>query len=506
MRKITVIALLLAAMAATRALADEGFNVPRGPCGSAPPATPHRRKAGEAFPPLPLPATPLRRTEKKRPPAPPPLIAKIQYGQVKEIERDGQTIRYHDWNKDPGDVAMLVNVANQTLGLRYTHKRGPLAAFDADPAQFPIYYFTGSDEFSFSEQEVARLREFVRNGGTVWGDTCFGDTDFFAAFSREMNRVLPGRQWRRLPDDHPLFHCYYRIDEVSYTRPVPEAGGETGSPVIFGLDNGDRTAVILSRYDLSCGWDGHIRDGAYSVHPKDARKLGVNMIAYALATFRLGRYQSAAKLYYEEQERARGDFVFAQARLTDNWDTQPNAIANLLKFVTANTSAEVKFQRRAVDLVAEELQEYPFLYMAGRYDFELTEAQVQALRRYLTSGGFLLASPSAGRREFDRAFRREIARVLPDHKLEPLPAAHPVYTILNNVDGVRYSDYVASLGESPSALPLEGIQLGGTAAVIYSPYGIGGGWRGFDHPFGRDIAHRDAVRLGVNIVLYAMTH
>jgi hypothetical protein len=30
--------------------------------------------------------------------------------------------------------------------------------------------------------------------------------------------------------------------------------------------------------------------------------------------------------------------------------------------------------------------------------------------------------------------------------------------------------------------------------------------RGFDNPFGRDIAAADATRLGVNIILYAMTH
>lgn len=144
--------------------------------------------------------------------------------------------------------------------------------------------------------------------------------------------------------------------------------------------------------------------------------------------------------------------------------------------------------------------------MAGLYDFELTEAQVQALRRYLSNGGFILASPASGRREFDRAFRREIARVLPDHKLEPLPADHPVYSILNRIERVGYTDYVASLGETPPALPLEGIQLGGTTVVIYCPYGLGGGWRGFDSPFGRDVAQQDAVKLGVNVVLYATTH
>jgi len=501
-----VLTLIVLAAIGSQALADDGFNVPKGPCGSAPVAKPQRRKAGESFPPLPLPATPLRRTEKKRPPSPPALIAKIQFGEIKTYEHDGKEVRYYDWNKDPGDIPMLINVANQTLGLQYTQKCGPMRAFDPDPAQYPIFYFTGSDDFTLSDQEVARLREFVRNGGTVWGDTCFGDPDFFQAFSREMNRVLPDRQWRLLTPDHPLFHSFYKIEEVTYTREVPEANGTAGPPIFFGLDVGDRTAVVLSRYDLSCGWDGHVRKGAMSVSPNDARRLGVNMIAYALATYRLAAYQSTAKIYYEEEERARGDFVFAQAKLTDNWDTQPNAIANLLKYVTANSSAEVKFQRRAVDLTSDGLQQYPFLYMTGLYDFELTDAEVQALRRYLASGGFLVASPSSGRREFDAAFRRAMQTVFPDHPLQALPAEHPVYTILNRVDAVNYTDYVKSLDETPPPLPLEGIQIGATTSVIYSPYGLGGGWRGFDHPFGRDVACDDAVKLGVNIVLYGMTH
>ncbi len=427
------VVLALAVAAAADALAAGDFNVPKGPCGSAPVAKPQRRTGGESFPPLPLPATPLRRTEKKRPPSPPVLVAKIQFGDVKEVDHDGKQIRYYDWNKDPGDVDNLLNIGNHALNIRYTKKQGPLEAFTPDPAQFPVYYYTGSDDFTLSDAEVARLRDFLRSGGTVWGDTCFGDPDFFKAFTREFSRVLPGHDWHRLGSDHPLFHCYYQIDEVSYTQPVPEAPGGKGRPVVYGLDLGDRTAVILGRYDMSCGWDGHIRKGAYSVEPNDARRLGVNMVVYALGVHELARYQSTAKVYYEEQQRARGDFVFAQAKIVGNWDTEPNAIANLLKLVAANTSAEVKFQRKAVDLVSDELQQYPFLYVTARENFVLSDAQVQALRRYLTSGGFLLASPSSGMREFDAAFRREMARVLPNHPLAPLPADHPVYSILNRI-------------------------------------------------------------------------
>jgi hypothetical protein len=71
---------------------------------------------------------------------------------------------------------------------------------------------------------------------------------------------------------------------------------------------------------------------------------------------------------------------------------------------------------------------------------------------------------------------------------------------------VEYAPYTMVTDEEPPALPLEGCRVGGRTAVVYSPYDVGGGWRGFDHPYGRAVAHQDAVKLGVNIVLYAMTH
>ena len=56
-------------------------------CGPPPQAKPQSRTGGESFPPLPLPATPLRRTEKKRPPAPPSLVGKMALGPIRYVRR-----------------------------------------------------------------------------------------------------------------------------------------------------------------------------------------------------------------------------------------------------------------------------------------------------------------------------------------------------------------------------------------------------------------------------------
>ena len=56
-------------------------------CGPPPPAKPQHQTGGESFAPLPLPVTPLRRSEKKRPPSPPALIGKMAMGQAPGDQR-----------------------------------------------------------------------------------------------------------------------------------------------------------------------------------------------------------------------------------------------------------------------------------------------------------------------------------------------------------------------------------------------------------------------------------
>ncbi|MGB3087082.1 MAG: hypothetical protein WBC53_05055, partial [Phycisphaerae bacterium] len=63
--RITQVLMLTILAGLVASLAVEAAAQPRT-CGPPPQATPQRRTAAESFPPLPLPATPLRRTEKKR--------------------------------------------------------------------------------------------------------------------------------------------------------------------------------------------------------------------------------------------------------------------------------------------------------------------------------------------------------------------------------------------------------------------------------------------------------
>jgi hypothetical protein len=469
-----------------------------------PPAAPKRIKGGESFPPLPLPATPLRRTERKREPAPPALIGKIRYGGTRLwTSAEGESFLINDWESEKGDLPVLLGRVASALGTRYRFEVTDLETFSRDPDELPILYFTGHGELNLSPEQRVALREYVVQGGTILGVACHGTPAFSVAFMQEMARVFPGRPLKPLPPDHPVYHSVYDVDQVAYSPFVK--GHDDGMPYLLGIDFGCRTGVILSPLCLTCGFANvqHTQCPAWSAG--DASRIGVNLIAYALAELPLGKFLSRTKVYYESEERARGDFVFAQVRHGGDWDPDPSAAANLLRAVSQLTSATVKFKRASV-APSDDLTGVPFLYVTGHDDFRFTDAEAANLRAFLESGGFLLADACCGRQSFDAAFRREIRHVLPDRPLKPLAPDHPVFTALLNSTEVAYTPLVTRERPGLAHPEMEGVEIDGVLRILYSRYDLGNGWEGVDHPFTRGLAAPDALKVAVNAIVYAMTH
>jgi hypothetical protein len=256
---------------------------------------------------------------------------------------------------------------------------------------------------------------------------------------------------------------------------------------------------------MTCSWANVKHTKCPSWNSGDGARMGVNLVAYSLAYLPLGKYLSKTKVYYESEKRSRGDFVFAQVRHAGEWDPDPSAAANLLRGVAALTSAKVKFKRTAVKLT-DDLSGVPFLYLTGHDDFTFSKEEIANLRSFLDRGGFLLADACCGRRAFDHAFRREIKRALPEAPLKPLSPAHPVFSCHLQLARVRYSPMIQRERPGFDRPEMEGIAIDGVLRVLYSHYDLGNGWEGVDHPFTRGLAREDALKVGVNAVVYAMTH
>ncbi|NOX56192.1 MAG: DUF4159 domain-containing protein, partial [Planctomycetes bacterium] len=257
-------------------------------CGPPKKAKPHRRKAGESFPPLPLPVTPLRRTERKRPPAPPALVAKMALGKTRFRTVDGKRVAYRDWMTDPGDIDSLLRWLNQKLGIRYRPVEGDFAHFSFDPREIPAILLTGHEAMRLPESLRQPLARYVLDGGTIIGDACCGWKDFNDSFHEQIGSLLPGKPLQPLEPDDPLFGAYYQLNDFTYQRSDGTRYAER--PCTEGIYVGCRLAVIHSPADLTCGWDGHVHPRGLRVVPDQARQIGANYITYLLGSFQLGRF------------------------------------------------------------------------------------------------------------------------------------------------------------------------------------------------------------------------
>ena len=75
-----------------------------------------------------------------------------------------------------------------------------------------------------------------------------------------------------------------------------------------------------------------------------------------------------------------------------------------------------------------------------------------------------------------------------------------------DVRRVRYTPMLRQLQPDLQTPVIEGIDLAGVTSVIYSKYDIGCGWEMMEHPYAKGYGSRDALRLGMNILMYAETH
>jgi len=225
-----------------------------------------------------------------------------------------------------------------------------------------------------------------------------------------------------------------------------------------------------------------------------------------LGSYQLGRFLSSTKVYFESDAPSRDDFVFAQLIHEGDWDPDPSAVHNLLKYARDNSTLEVKFKRQNVQLKDPKTTTYPLLYMTGHREFHWDDEEVARLRGYLKAGGMLVADACCGRMAFDMAFRSEIGKVFPEQGLQRLSEDHPVYHCHSSIRTVEYTPRVREDFGPFDSPELEGIEVDGRLAVLYSKFDLGNGWEQFPHAYSYGLKDDSALALGTNAIVYAMTH
>ncbi len=171
----------------------------------------------------------------------------------------------------------------------------------------------------------------------------------------------------------------------------------------------------------------------------------------------------------------------------------------------------------ALELTDPRLRRFPLLYMLEVGSMALTDAEIDALRNYLLAGGFLVIDDFWGSWAWEN-LAAQMQLVFPDRAIVDLPRDHPVFHAFYNIDEIIQvpnirqgiaSRYGGPTHEYDGYVPrVRGIfdDDGRLMVLINWNTDLGDAWEWADDPGYPLRFSTYAFEIGINFVIYGMTH
>jgi hypothetical protein len=215
-------------------------------------------------------------------------------------------VKYEAWTVPPGrrfDIydepwtidypAAEQNLSRRVRAVTAIQANEPVVVTLEDPNLWdhPWLYIVEPGTMRLNDAEVRNLREFLLRGGTVTFDDFHGPIEW-DNLEREMTRVFPDRKIVDLPSSHPIFRCFYQIDEYPQIPGLGsflqgrtwEKGGYEAKLRAIEDDAGRAMVLINWNTDMGDGWEWSNASEypGYVKYTAQAYRMQINEIIYSL--------------------------------------------------------------------------------------------------------------------------------------------------------------------------------------------------------------------------------
>lgn len=244
--------------------------------------------------------------------------------------------------------------------------------------------------------------------------------------------------------------------------------------------------------------------------------------------FKGWRHQGAP-LWTVNPELPNDVFTFARLRYPvrkrGRWTADyPEAELNFSYRLHQLTSIQVNPFPAIVDIDAEQLRHYPFIYVSEAGNMNITEEQAKTLRDYMLNGGFLMIDDFWGEEDW-RDFAPSFQKIWPDRNYVELGHEHPIFHLVFELTAppqAHSSVYVDEMRKHGRTRMTNEIRKGADTPrfrAVYDDEGrmvmlvclnndLGDGWERekSDPYYFTEVSEKIAYPLGINIVFYVLTH
>ena len=225
-------------------------------------------------------------------------FCKVMYTSVR-YERLGM-----GWSTDYpyAGINLMIRFSDLTTGRVSMDERGEpnhwVVRF-MDDALFNCPFTMAADvgTIGFSNEEVARLREYLLKGGLLWVDDFWGSRAWHH-WEREIGRVLPPSQYpiKDVPLNHPVFRTQMHVAKVPQItaiqfwygvggRTTSERGADSREAHFRAITDEDGRFLVVMTHntDVADAWEREAEDPRFFERfSPDGYGLGINVLLYAM--------------------------------------------------------------------------------------------------------------------------------------------------------------------------------------------------------------------------------
>lgn len=221
------------------------------------------------------------------------------------------------------------------------------------------------------------------------------------------------------------------------------------------------------------------------------------------------------------------EFVFARLKypsygrppnsmwaMRGNWTIDyPKADRTFVTGVRRLTRLHIRSVEQVVDMDSDEIYNWPWIYAVETGHWQLTDKQAAKLRDYLLRGGFLMMDDFHGTFEW-QIMMDSLKKVFPDRPVVDLDDRDPIFHVLYDLDQKVQVPGVVTFGTGRT-YEYDGVEAkwrgvyddkGRVMVAICHNMDLGDAWEWADNPNYPEKYASLAYRIGINYILYAMTH
>lgn len=179
-----------------------------------------------------------------------------------------------------------------------------------------------------------------------------------------------------------------------------------------------------------------------------------------------------------------------------DWYANPTSLPNLISYCNFHINTKINPKPQTVEPDSPDIYQFPLIHMTGHGNVFFSEDDIENLRNYLFSGGFLHIDDNYGMQPY---LVKELKKLFPNKEMIELPKTHPIFSAV-----YKFPEGLPKIHEHDGQRPQAFGIFENNRLILLFTYesDLGNGWEDEEVHNDPIEVRENALKMGANIIKY----